>query len=643
MATVFNRYGTVWIAATLATSAALWYARTDNRSTVYGKDMAHVLAMADVRVQAAYLFGTNAPDTHVTGWVTNVVVTTNATSTVTVAPTSTNNYEVSPDTIVFTDENYDVPQLVYFSHLTSELKSGVFSFSVDGVFAGSVLATYADGLTPPGVYGGEQTFGNLLAEGDRVAVDALGTQPMWLALATPPTEHLVVTTNVIVLAIPDPGYRVDAVMRWKTLYSNTLCRVRDAACLDRYGRETARRIYWTVGDVTNGQWIAERESLEWLDAGGDEWGPAGWTNRTGMATTSWREPGANYLAGVAPTNYPVAADLWPGVPDRDNQGAFGSAHNWWGAVGMGTNAYAWGCELVTGSVVRALNMQVTTNNLNQARNVLTNMVRTVCLMEPSEIEYTNSVHWVRYATYTNGMDLDYGDAAAQIQALEVSSATTNGASSGVMALAYSATDGVRYRYVRSGTPDVWQSGAEYTVETWKFNGCRAAYPCDWACASGMVARVRVYGLFDGGVPIAPSVASIAGGDTTNVVQDAYPLADGLDADTLNVAAYLSGHAKPGTPLTLTTNGFQTVYGNPVAGLRAALVADVSHPTERPRWDIGTEADNTPTNSALYSRVSWVQTVPTISNWHIEGRDWAYEQSVEIRKLVVVVDWNWDLN
>ena len=116
--------------------------------------------------------------------------------------------------------------------------------------------------------------------------------------------------------------------------------------------------------------------------------------------------------------------------------------------------------------------------------------------------------------------------------------------------------------------------------------------------------------------------------------------DGLDADTLNAAAYLSGHAKPGTPLTLTTNGFQTVYGNPVAGLRAALVADVSHPTERPRWDIGTEAANTPTNSALYSRVSWVQTVPTISNWHIEGRDWAYRQRVGLRKLVVVVDWNW---
>ena len=535
--TAYVRYGTIWIAATLSTGIGLWYTRA-NKALVAGVDAAHVLAMADERAQVAYLTGTNAPLSYVTG-VTN-------------------------------------------------------------------------------------------------------------------------GTNIVSAA-----GRVDHVMRWDVIYSNVLQRARGMSALDTYASEgTGIRIYWTEDDFSNGMDVAQSETywtntatFKWTGyQGTDHVWQASCTNRAGtVITTSTRRPaaGVNLMQGVAGTNLPVAAAMYDAVNDGTNPAAFfGGCNNWWTQNGFGTNLAALECEIVTGRIVRATNRSVTTNGLNQARGIMTNLWRTVAFIDPSLMSFTNGAYRARNA-YTNIYDAignqtlpGMHDMAGVLAGIQTVTSGTCGWSNRVYFCDFRGS----YNWFQyPGFPSHDTSEGNFLIGQYRYDGCRLPYPAEWACASGYVGRVRVYAC--GGSGIAPEVKRIGNINhysaytETNIATYAasVPQPASYDVFDYGLLASMSAHGNPTNALVWTGRDYDTYtmdMTKPETN-RLALVCDVSDPTTRPVFTLGSLADQGPADSGI----GWEHAeVPVSYGSGSYAWTWySFVHEVDVWKFVVVVDWKWKFN
>lgn len=662
MSVKYVKYGTVWLAAALSTAAGLWYAR-NNRALVTGKDAAHVMAMADERRQIAYLTGTNTPNSYITGWWTNSVVSTNYSTTVHFSSPVGDGYTVSPTNLVFTDVNWSAKQYVTFTAPAYYSPSHLFSFKRDGANQGTVTATMT-GAETNGVYGGVQNNGSLQWGGTSVHVDQGTSQGFWFVLTAAPTGNPTVTTNGVPYPLVDAAHRVDCVPRLNDVYSNTLLVARNMAGLDTCAHTNAGvAIYWTEDDFEDGAVLAcseqtwtcatnpvvgeARTNFYWLGTSTNRYSP--------VLTTSTRRPsaGVRCMSGVETTNFPVAAEMYLDTADATNgESFFGGYNNWWTFHGFGTNAYAVSCEVVSNGIVRALNYQITTNNLNQARSILTNLYRTVAFVDTSAMTYTGAVEKVRVAsTNITGITDGNPDKDAMFGVLDgIETVTwTNAAWDGTV---YECDyRGEYHMYHVFGYDNDDSNKARYTIRQYLYSGCELPYPSDYACASGYVSRVRIFAV--GGAAVTPVVRrgnfdfvsdhSFPETWTNNTHASSTPQPDTYDPYGVSPVTHMGEHARKSTEFGWGDKYYDTywtIMSQPATN-RLSLILDVSNPNSPPVFTVGTIVNTDAGNLGweymyFYDDYGW-QPAEYAYTWY------SFVHRVDVWKFVVVVDWNWSFN
>ena len=660
MSVKYVKYGTVWMAAALSATVSLWYAR-NNRALVTGKDAAHVMAMADVRRQIAYLTGTNTPNNYITGWWTNSVVSTNYASTVHFSTPGGDGYTVSPTNLVFTDENWSNPQYVTFTAPAYYSSSHLFGFKRDGENQGTVTATMT-GSETNGVYGGIQNHGTLEWGGTSVHVDQGTSQGFWFVLTAAPTGNPTVTTNGVPYPLVDAAHRVDSVPRLNDVYSNALLVARNMAGLDTYAHTNAGvAIYWTEDDFSDGDAVAccrtDWGSTEITGSGRTNYYWTGTaTNRDAVALTTstrWPASGVRMMRGVTGTNLPVAVELY-GAADATNRASFfGGFNNWWTYHGFGTNVCAVSCEFVTNGVVRALNYQITTNNLNQARAISTNLYRTVAFVDTSAMTYTGAVEKVRVAsTNITGITDGNPDKDAMFGVLKgIETVTwTNAAWAGT---SFSCDyRGQYWMYHVFGYDHDDSDRAAYTIRQYRWTGCRLPYPSEYACASGYVSRVRVYAVGGAGVQPAvqraswanyPSDHTFPAGWTNCTFSGNTPQPDSYDGNAAPPVTTMGQHGVRTPAFDWRGTAYDTyslAMQYPVTN-RLSLVCDVSHPSASPAFTLGTVDDTDVSGSDLGWEYVFFDDSTNPSTPGEYAYTWySFVHRVDVWKFVVVVDWSW---
>lgn len=249
--------------------------------------------------------------------------------------------------------------------------------------------------------------------------------------------------------------------------------------------------------VTNSSWSGDYAVETWhIDATNHSDKIACVTTRSGTLT-AW--------PGLAASNAPLWR-TWGTMIDDNPVSAVPYSSDWWQTIGNGGTNYKYACEawptsstnwppLVTGR-------GATIKNYSQAMNVVTNLRRSIAFIDASMASYTNITYYAGVqnkitTNFTAEADLYYDLGTSCNHARGYAVAATNSYPAGFGEL-YCSADTYEYAYFGGGMED---NGSAATVihayAGWSVTqGITMPWPCNAAYASGMVARVEIFGVFD---------------------------------------------------------------------------------------------------------------------------------------------------
>ena len=254
-----------------------------------------------------------------------------------------------------------------------------------------------------------------------------------------------------------------------------------------------------VSVSTNSSWAGEYAVETWhIDA----------TNHTDkIACVTTRSGTLTAWPGLAASNAPLWRTWGRMMYDDNPVSAVPYSSDWWQNIGNGTTNYKYACEqwptsstnwppLVTGRAA-------TITNFIQAMNVVTNLKRSIAFIEVSSVSYTDITYYsgVQNKTTTNFTPeaVLYNDLStlcnhARGYAVET---TTYSYPPGCGEV-YCTADTFEYAYFGGGMEDNGYAGTVIRAYAgWSVTqGITMPWPCNAAYASGMVARVEIFGVFD---------------------------------------------------------------------------------------------------------------------------------------------------
>lgn len=661
----WRAYGTIFVSAGIAVYGLLWYGRPSG--AVRGEDVAECLAAKDERFQIAYLTGTNGPaDHHI--YMTNVVSVTNASLTVAIWKSygSTLPY-LTPASMEFTIGAWTTPQTLSLETYP-DFGYWDISFSSNGVTCGSIRITNT--FIGPSVPNPPATVGPLTVDPGGGTFHVNTPLTFGVVPNMPTVSHY---TNSVIAGI-QPGYAVSASPSWDLLYYGILDPARRMADDAEAGNRQSGMMYWLPEAVTDGMAVASAQ-ITW-HGGADPahtagsnttvWMAAASNSLAGALTCGTRYPvfGMRFIDGVSGTNLPFASHYYPACnASPANASLFGGTGNWWTNIGMGTNVYAWRCDIVTGRVTAARNKVITTNRLNEARAVMGAMTRTAVWFDPYQMTYSNAVTTVATVHYAsndvwqaNGGTPGVSNMIGAASVCETRSVITNHTwddSYGWHGLYDADIAGTLYEWHNASSPayEKDETDVDYIILSRKFTGCRFPYPCDMAFASGYVARVSVYAvgtcrtpqieapMYFEGVPMPDD----PGTDFTRY--STYPGVTNYESLTYGILSCVSEHGLPSSPFLFDQTHVERADGaNAQAAYRAALVFQSSaNPTTRPSFTLGT-------GDIAYPSLGDIATVGVdeYDHNHTDPADYQWRRTtqvtfahqIDVLDFIVVVDWNW---
>lgn len=289
-----------------------------------------------------------------------------------------------------------------------------------------------------------------------------------------------------------------------------------------------------------------------------------------------------------------------------------------------------------------LNQTLSTNNLDDARRVLTNLTRTVWFGALAEVTNCTSYHG-GYSTNINdavstGLTADALATAAFDNASEDPGLTETGLANwhGIMA-SVDLASAFTHSTASNGTESAQgYASLDYTAAV--LTGCRLPYPSETACASGYVARIRIYAVAEDAEPDTryssllpfPGQVSLFVGDGTQP--------DHLSSETLGLTGWsLSSYAPFQYPANTLTTEYDTLFeDNARNAWRLTLLLDTTDTLTRPRFDIGNRVPSFPYDKWTghsyrrdYADTAWMHT-----------EQLGLHHAIHVHTFAVVVDWSW---
>ena len=632
----FRKYGPVVISAGLfVTGVGLWLFR----GGVRGELQAEAVAGLWERANVVRCYGTSAPSPFVAGFVglygTNYV--TNLYSDVTIELHSESNGEGhtlwSTNTLRFTERDQEIAADFVLGPGAATNYVSRWIVSKDGVpqnGAGTYLTISRSGsssqvlvMDGPDVY---FYYRNYFRPTGVVGV-------VRFTLKTEPAQIASVTTNIVATG----SLAADDYMRWSPVQA-MLDGYRRAA-MDESGGQG--RLFWTprrCEEWTNGivlavepqAWSNWHTAVSYLfhapQEEDEEHTNRYWTtvatgepaiDGTPAASARWPYAGVSLQAGYTLTNTPVWSAVMPLVGGAstgvlsEEEIARGA---WWSNAGLGTQCNVYAHErAVTNTPWPAwtiVQKWVSSNLYLQARSVATNLHTTVWIGPPSAIEgesvtrewWASTNGFVLEAAYDPDARSGYVTGAAE-SPLPLTSVKTN-AGMRARALHVDADARIRHTYLRytfwdeelngAPMPSPYCSWAWYLgryVEATEYVGMTAPHPCEYACASGLVSRVRVFAAvrhLTGDDEFGYNALwwwSNWGGDNEWYSADARDRATAATGYGYADAACLYAERPQGEADLRQTDEYWP--GNAPSVVRLQLLADVENPTTRPVWGWGT--------------------------------------------------------
>lgn len=321
---------------------------------------------------------------------------------------------------------------------------------------------------------------------------------------------------------------------------------------------------------------------------------------------------------------------------------------------------------------------ITTNSLNEARNVLTNMTRTMCILPYSSLAFTNATrHWP-----SGRVDWEaIGDEDAIIpipdipldeledEILSIAASFTNQetvVSFGDpnrwrgdlidVSLRMNAAEEVSFRYVYD--PEDWYDHTYYSLSDWShmfanayvLHGASLPYPSRYACESGYVSRVSIYAAIfpmTGNEPLTGFNFGLGEADEIDASGSVHKPED-LNGYGLGLTDHLCPFPSiPGFDDSVSANkASQYTLDTDTPGvkeIRLTLLGSWDNPTSVPVFDVGTTNIVFPAD--CFRRQMTEVTYLSASNYAsfetILTRYRSYFSAwLCVSHFIVVVDWNW---
>ena len=399
------------------------------------------------------------------------------------------------------------------------------------------------------------------------------------------------------------------------------------------------------------------------------------------ATSTRRSFGPPYITfpPAASNSYPFSEFFYPEMNAvRGFSGSWKNG-NWWTGIGMGTNVYKWGCENWSTNFYVTTGKWITINNLNEARNVLMNLTRTIYVCPSSALAYTNCTEtWtstnINWSVATNCPAVLPWDPYEQFAGLVFTAVPATAYRDSVWNGRLGSYRAKLYRWDLGGWwggngwfgdgpgwAYHWYADFNATLRSKYLTGCSLPYPSDYAIANGLVSRVTVYA-------VAYNEASAHDNLTYPLYVNYYIGIDETltwfeldgsnpepnDWDGINLGFIDKVAELPSVPTNVNVcskyiyDGFAGMpidaAGLPIAGARLSLVGTFAAGAGCKDFAFGTQAlvPPDPAPDYRYSHTG-IETYSTLreapdtldEQWAVE-----FDRNIVVTHFVVIVDWNW---
>jgi len=295
----------------------------------------------------------------------------------------------------------------------------------------------------------------------------------------------------------------------------------------------------------------------------------------------------------------------------------------------------------------AQSRSISTNYLNNAKNVLANLNRTIYICAPDELSFTSGVQ------VTISSDGGWSSSNANVSVETLWALASSEAVAGdpetvvswnVRLIEYSRS---AWRDAQKTGDAAWSYGADYgmVLAATRLNGCTLPYPSDYALASQYVASVSVYvatmnhvanalygygsmGTYTTGYEITGSYS-----DLNNMLAAGFGI--GVDPSTANLPSI------PVTEPTTTESAFYSTIDDTVPPLMSfRLLATSANPTERVKFTLGTTIPTIPNYAFRYD--TYRTDTYTDPDYTVIYDDDKMEAGINVDAVffLVVVDWKW---
>lgn len=320
---------------------------------------------------------------------------------------------------------------------------------------------------------------------------------------------------------------------------------------------------------------------------------------------------------------------------------------------------------------------ITSNNLNEARNVLTNLTRTIYVCPSSALAYTNCAEtWtstnINWSVATNCPAVLPWDPYEQfaglvftaVPATNYTDSVWNGRLGSYHAELYrwdlgAWWDGNGWFGDGPGWAYQWYADFNATLRSKYLTGCSLPYPSDYAIANGLVSRVTVYAVAYNEASVNDNLTYPLDGNYYIGIDETLTWfeLDGSnpepnDWDGINLGFIDKVAELPSVPTNVCSkyryDGFAGMpidaAGLPIAGARLSLVGTFAAGAGCKDFAFGTQAlvPPDPAPDYRYSHTG-IETYSTLreapdtldEQWAVE-----FDRNIVVTHFVVIVDWNW---
>lgn len=666
----WRKYGPIWISSGLFISAAgLWLYRA-NPSVIRGQDYAECLA-AIVEKHVAELTFDEQPDDYMT-LTTNTVTYTNYTAEVTLTFDGTTAGRVSCASgalLTFATTNWSTPQSVVMAVAASGTPVGdtlsYWRFEYDGTYEGrlAVLQVGGGGAVIP--FGDPVACTNITFGPSGYQVPAGSNCTFSVVLNAAPTNNMstytvdVITTNIAANA------RVDDFIRWRVIYDYTLaagrtmaldegplfwCQDSAAAYTNGLALVTVPRVWTntaTTGYAIGGDGVEEVSNRLWYQTSPSIGGPlSNIVQHVGTMSTWFPTYSGSIQTNYPLTNAPVADYLFTGTNYLVDAGS-----NWWQNAGLGGTAYMFRCESLSTNGVMIYDKRISTNLLTTAKTLANRMTTTMYVCDLSDCVATTCVSYVGEYNYSTNRTGTTGgppgfDKYGMLPGAVDWTVTTNTPAVGNVLVDFD-IQLQESAYDESGLFDDWTYSADVTADytSQKLLGCKPPCPSTYACASGYVSQVKIFGVFSA-LPFGASAYIVIPtlGGTDPEAADITLVGGTVQTNGLELGLYTVGSTPSGLPVVDYTRDYVDTVdfadGAECSQYVLALIGTYDNPSTPPLFDLGTEAPAI-TASDSFNSGEWRgnRTVETLTQ---TDTAWGanHNSRVVCHKIIILVDWKW---